>query len=84
MESNSSLVTLKKCQLRVDLFLGGRGLGVSSIRVNCLQFLYIIVYSSFKINNFYLLGLLYEMFLIREHKPCLNIQSDSIKANLFT
>ena len=28
--------------------------------------------------------LLYEMFLIREHKPCLNIQSDSIKANLFT
>ena len=28
--------------------------------------------------------LLYEMFLIREHKPCLNIQSDSIKAKLFT
>ena len=28
--------------------------------------------------------LLYEMFLIREHKPCLNIQSDSIKARLFT
>ena len=28
--------------------------------------------------------LLYEMFLIREHKPCLNIQSDSIKAELFT
>ena len=27
---------------------------------------------------------LYEMFLIREHKPCLNIQSDSIKAKLFT
>ena len=23
--------------------------------------------------------LVYEMFLIREHKPCLNIQSDSIK-----
>ena len=28
--------------------------------------------------------LLYEMFLIREHKLCLNIQSDSIKAKLFT
>ena len=28
--------------------------------------------------------LLYEMFLILEHKPCLNIQSDSIKAKLFT
>ena len=28
--------------------------------------------------------LLYEMFLIREHKPCLNIKSDSIKAKLFT
>ena len=28
--------------------------------------------------------LLYEMFLVREHKPCLNIQSDSIKAKLFT
>ena len=28
--------------------------------------------------------LLYEMFIIREHKPCLNIQSDSIKAKLFT
>ena len=28
--------------------------------------------------------LLCEMFLIREHKPCLNIQSDSIKAKLFT
>ena len=26
--------------------------------------------------------LLYEMFLTREHKPCLNIQSDSIKAKL--
>ena len=28
--------------------------------------------------------LLYEMFLIREHKPCLNIPSDSIKAKLYT
>ena len=28
--------------------------------------------------------LLYEMFLIREHKPCINIQSDTIKAKLFT
>ena len=28
--------------------------------------------------------LVYEMFLIREHKPCLNIQTDSIKAKLFT
>ena len=28
--------------------------------------------------------LLYEMFLIHEHKPCLNIQSDLIKAKLFT
>ena len=28
--------------------------------------------------------LVYEMFLIREHKPCLNIQSDSIKPTLFT
>ena len=28
--------------------------------------------------------LLYEMFLIHEHKPCLNVQSDSIKAKLFT
>ena len=26
----------------------------------------------------------YEMFLIREHKPDLNIQSGSIKAKLFT
>ena len=28
--------------------------------------------------------LLFEMFLIRERKPCLNIQSYSIKAKLFT
>ena len=28
--------------------------------------------------------LLYERFLICEHKPCLNIRSDSIKAKLFT
>ena len=28
--------------------------------------------------------LLYEMFFILEHKPCLNIQSDSLKAKLFT
>ena len=28
--------------------------------------------------------LLYEILLIREHKPCLNIESDSIKAKLFT
>ena len=28
--------------------------------------------------------LLYEKFLIRKHKLCLNIQSDSIKAKLFT
>ena len=28
--------------------------------------------------------LLDEMFLIRKHKPCLNIQSDLIKAKLFT
>ena len=28
--------------------------------------------------------LLYEMFLIRDHKPSLNVQSDSIKAKLFT
>ena len=28
--------------------------------------------------------LLYEIFLIGKHKPCLNIQSDSMKAKLFT
>jgi len=27
---------------------------------------------------------LYEMFLIHNHKPCQNIQSDSIKSKLFT
>ena len=27
--------------------------------------------------------LLYEMFLIREHKPCLNVQSDLIKSKTF-